>query len=263
MKSSRMSESFPDYVADNQRYWNRTAGFWVPPGERSWKRTEPVWGVWQVPESDVEMLPADMNGLDTIELGCGTAYVSGWMARRGANATGIDISEEQLKTARRLAREHGVDLTLHHGNAETVPAADGSFDFAISEYGAAIWCEPETWLREAHRILCPGGRLVFLGNHPVVKMCSPLDGSDVVERLVRLYFDMRVFDWRELRTDPGGLDFCLSLSGWMALFRQIGFVVDDIREPRAAATAEGTQFSVAAEWAKRWPSELIWKVHKT
>ena len=49
------------------------------------------------------MLPADMSGLAAIELGCGTGYVSGWMARRGASVVGIDNSRRQLDTARRLA----------------------------------------------------------------------------------------------------------------------------------------------------------------
>lgn len=53
--------------------------------------------------------------------------------------TGIDNSAEQLRTAARLADQHGVELELIHGNAETVPMPDSSFDLAISEYGAAIW----------------------------------------------------------------------------------------------------------------------------
>ena len=105
-----------------------------------------------------------MAGMDAIELGCGTGYISGWMARRGACVVGIDNSERQLATARRLAEQHDVSLTLHHGSAETIPLPDASFDFAISEYGAAIWCDPRIWIPEAHRLLRPGADLVFLGN---------------------------------------------------------------------------------------------------
>ena len=121
------------------------------------------------------MLPGDMSGMRAIELGCGTGYVSAWMARRGASVVGIDNSERQLATARRLATEHGVELTLHHGNAEQVPYPDQHFDFAISEYGAAIWCDPQVWIPEAHRLLRPGGELVFLGNSPWAIVCTPED----------------------------------------------------------------------------------------
>ena len=55
-----------------------------------------------------------------IELGCGTAYISAWLARRGARVVGIDNSVVQLATARRPQREYGLALTLIHGNAEQV-----------------------------------------------------------------------------------------------------------------------------------------------
>ena len=255
----------PDHVAENRRHWDDMADRWVPMGERAWARTEPTWGMWGVPESEVEMLPEDMTGLDAIELGCGTAYVSAWMARRGATVTGIDNSEGQLATARRLADEHGIDLTLIHGNAETVPRPDASFDFAINEYGAAIWCEPETWLREAHRLLRPGGQLVFLANHAWAMVCSPLDGSPAVERLERPYFGMHTLDWREVEVDPGGVNFALTMADWVALFRQIGFAIEDLREPQAAPDADPGDVDafIDAAWASRWPSEVVWKVRRT
>ncbi|WP_417770389.1 class I SAM-dependent methyltransferase, partial [Stappia sp.] len=109
-----------------------------------------------------------------IELGCGTGYVSGWMWRRGARVTAIDISSGQLATARRLAAEHGAEITFIEGNAEQTGLEDASFDFAISEYGASIWCPPDRWLGEAWRLLRPGGRLVFLGNHPISLIARPL-----------------------------------------------------------------------------------------
>ncbi|HET8619098.1 MAG TPA: class I SAM-dependent methyltransferase, partial [Acidimicrobiales bacterium] len=132
----------PEHVAENRRHWDQMAGDWVARGEHCWAQPEPHWGEFEVPEAEVGLLPASMDGLDAVELGCGTAYVSAWLARRGARVVGIDQSAPQLATARRLAAEHRVDLALVHGDAEATPFPDGSFDFAISEYGAAIWCDP-------------------------------------------------------------------------------------------------------------------------
>ena len=112
------------------------------------------------------MLPNDMRNLHAIELGCGTGHVSGWMARRDATVTGINNFDAQLTVARHLMRENNTDLELLHGNAETVPKPDTSYDFSISEYGAAIWCDPMVWLPEAARLLKPGGKLRLMGIIP-------------------------------------------------------------------------------------------------
>jgi len=257
------ADALPAHVQENRRYWDAMAHEWVAGGERDWAQSEPSWGIWGVPERELSMLPDDMTGVDAVELGCGTGYVSAWMARRGARVTGIDNSAEQLATARRLAAEHGIDLTLLHGDAEATPFADASFDFAISEYGAAIWCDPERWLPEAHRLLRPGGRLVFLGHHPWSQVCAPPDGSPLVERLERPYFGLGRLDWTEAAIEPGGIEFNLTVSDWFALFRRVGFVVEDYREPRPPAgdDSEG-RFFVTRGWARRFPSEQVWKLRK-
>jgi 2-polyprenyl-3-methyl-5-hydroxy-6-metoxy-1,4-benzoquinol methylase len=94
----------PEHVRLNREAWNEWAAEYVEPAERNWASADPTWGVWGVPEAQLRMLPEDMSGMDAIELGCGTAYGSAWMARRGANVTGIDNSQAQLDTARRMQR---------------------------------------------------------------------------------------------------------------------------------------------------------------
>lgn len=256
-----MSE-LPDHVAVNRVEWDADAVNWVASGERDWA-SEPAWGFWRIPESELRLLPEDMSGMDAIELGCGTGYVSAWMARRGARVVGIDNSARQLDTARRLAAEHGVDLTLIHGNAEAVPCADGAFDFAISEYGAATWCDPYAWIPEAHRLLRPGGELVFMGTTPFVQVCSPVDGSiPATERLERDYFGMHLFDWTDAVDEPGGIEFNLTISDWFRLFRDVGFDVVDYLEPRPTHGGQEVRFFVTADWARRWPVEQVWKLRR-
>lgn len=50
-----------------------------------------------------------------------------------------------------------------------VPLEDGSFDVAVSEYGASIWCDPGKWIPEAARLLRPGGEVVFLRNSTLAR----------------------------------------------------------------------------------------------
>ena len=261
-KETGAGVELPDHVKANRQLWDDTAEQWVGPGERSWASAEPYWGIWQLPEFDLKLLPEDMSGMQTIELGCGTGYVSAWMARRGAQPFGIDNSAKQLETAQRLMREHSLQFEVMHGNAESVPKPDASFDFAISEYGAAIWCDPELWLPEAHRLLRSGGRLVFLGNHPLAMLCAPESGALVDTSLHRSYFDLGKLDWREVEIDPGGVEFNRSISSWMRLFDLIGFDIERYQELQAPQAASGTQFYVSAQWAQSWPSEQVWHLRK-
>ncbi|GAA3643403.1 class I SAM-dependent methyltransferase [Microlunatus ginsengisoli] len=256
-----MSEVLPEHVAENRRYWNAMAQDWVTPGERRWSQ-DACWGTWAIPNSELFLLPDDMAGHRAIELGCGTGYVSAWMRRRGASVYAIDNSEAQLMTARRLDEVHGLDdIEWVHGSAESVAQPDDSFDFAISEYGAAIWCEPASWISEAHRLLRPGGELVFLGHHPLAMICTPIDGSTSAnDRLERSYFGLQRLDWRDAVEDPGGIEFNLPISSWIRLFHTIGFDVIDYIEVKAPDSATGTNGTVSAEWAKDFPSEQVWRL---
>ena len=78
----------PEHVSRNREYWDAQAADYEETGLRNWGSEEPSWGIWSVPESQVGMLPAELEGRDAIELGCGTAYVSAWLARHGAKPTG-------------------------------------------------------------------------------------------------------------------------------------------------------------------------------
>ena len=76
-----------------------------------------------------------------------------------------------------------------------MPYPDESFDFAISEYGASIWCDPYRWIPEAARLLRPGGRLVFLVNGTIMMLCTPDVEASRPTTGSRDYFGMHRFEW--------------------------------------------------------------------
>ena len=249
----------PDHVQRNRIAWDEWAHEYAAEGARAWAQATPTWGIWGVPEADVGMLPADLAGKDAIELGCGTAYVAAWLARRGANVVGIDNSAAQLATARTLQRQHGLDFPLLHGNAEAVPYPDASFDFAISEYGACLWADPRRWVPEAARLLRPGGQLVFLVHSFLLMLCSPLvDDGPVTSALRRSAFGISCVEWPD---DPS-VEFHLSHGDWIRLLHGAGFAIEALVEVRPPDGATTRYPFVTLDWAQQWPCEEIWKVRR-
>ena len=255
-------KNLPEHVRVNRTYWDDMADQWISAGEKNWALSSPIWGIWGLPDSQLNLLPSDMNGMKAIDLGCGTGYVSAWMSQRGAEVTGIDNSPEQLKTAENLKGEYNLDIEFIYGNAEKVPYPDSTFDFAFSEYGAAIWCDPHIWIPEAYRLLKDGGLLTFLGTHPMAMIATPLNGAKCDEGLHRPYFGMHSLDWRHVEFDPGGIEFNLTHSDWFRLFNDTGFEVINYLELQAPDDEAEDQFAISAEWAKSWPAEQVWQLRK-
>ncbi|HUY97182.1 MAG TPA: class I SAM-dependent methyltransferase [Verrucomicrobiae bacterium] len=249
----------PNHVRRNRSDWDRRAHEWVEAGRSAWAQVEPTWGMWGVAESELGLLPADCAGLDSIELGCGTGYVSAWLARRGARPVGIDNSARQLETARALQREFGIVYPLLHGNAEQVPLPGASFDLAISEYGACLWADPERWIPEASRLLRPGGRLVFLTNAPLQVVCTPdAHGASAGDRLLRPLFGLGRVEW----SGEEGVEFHLPHGTMLRLLRSCGFEVEDLIEVRPPAGATSRHPDATLEWSRRWPCEEVWKARR-
>ncbi|MGZ8726767.1 MAG: class I SAM-dependent methyltransferase, partial [Aeromicrobium sp.] len=87
--------------------------------EEMWARPDVVWGLFAVAERDLGVL-GDVHDLDVVELACGTAYFSAWLARAGARTVAVDLSGEQLRTGQRLQRERGPVFPLVQGDGERV-----------------------------------------------------------------------------------------------------------------------------------------------
>ena len=251
--------SSPD-VERNIREWTRmNAEYTDAAAARAWAREEITWGLWAVPESELRVL-GDVAGVDAVELGCGTAYGAARLARAGARVVGVDPTPAQLATARRMQQATGIEFPLVQAGAEDVPLPDASFDLAVSEYGASIWCDPELWIPEAARLLRPAGRLAFLRNSMLVILCVPDEPGFAGESLLRPQFGRRRYEW------PGevGVEFHMGHGEWIDVLRRNGFEVERLIEVQAPepAVSHGYYEFVTAEWARQWPSEDIWVARK-
>jgi SAM-dependent methyltransferase len=248
------SPPLSDHAARNRTMWNEDAPNWAESGRERWARETPCWGGWDIPEDELGILP-DVSGLDVVDLGCGTGYWSAWMKRLGASPVAVDVSEAQLDTARSLQREHGLHFPLLHASAEDVPLPDATFHLAFSEYGAATWCDPFAWIPEAHRLLRPGGTLLFLCDSVLVALCYPHGEEPAAETLVRPQLGLHRLDW----PDGECTDFRLPHSEMIALLRRTGFEVEAMHELYAPEGPEDeVRFYVRRGWARRWPAEEVW-----
>jgi SAM-dependent methyltransferase len=253
---SDLPETTRASIAGNIEQWtkvNREYG--DAHAARTWMAAEITWGQFGVLEESVGAPLGDVDGLDILEAGCGTAYFSAWLARRGARPVGLDPTPAQLATARRLQAETGVAFPLVEGVGEALPFPDAAFDMVLSEYGASLWADPHAWIPECARVLRPGGKLVFLVSSLLAYLCFP-DVGAVTTTLQRPQFGMHRVTW------PGdsGTEYQLSHGDWIRLLRSNGFEVLDLVEVQVPEDAETHEYygEISAEWGRQWPPEEIW-----
>lgn len=242
-----------DHVEQNRVFWDAEADTYQEThGEHI---ATPAWGVWQIPEEELGVL-GDVDGRDVLELGCGGAQWSVGLARRGARAVGLDISERQLDHARRLADESGVEVELVRASAEDVPLPDESFDIVFCDHGAFNFADPRKLVPESARLLRPDGLLAFSHPTPLVEVAYDDEHDSFSERLLNDYFGLYRLD------DPdGSVVFNATYSEWVRLFVGSGLGIEDLIELRPPEGAT-TPYDWPYEWCRRWPGEQIWKVRK-
>ena len=252
------ASDYPDYVAANIEVWTRNNAKYTGRSAReAWAKDDHDWGVFGVSESELRVL-GDVAGLDVLDLGCGTGYVSAWLARHGARPVGVDPTPAQLETARAMQREFDLEFPLVEGVGENVPLPDASFDLVVSEFGASNWADPYRWIPEAARLLRPDGRLVFLRNSTLSMITMDLNGA--TESLQRPQRDLNRLEW----PDTGEVEFHLPHGELIALLRRSGFEIERLVELYAPDGAETHDFYeyMPAEWARKWPAEEIWVARK-
>ena len=180
------------------------------------------------------------------------------LAQAGARPVGLDLSERQLEHARRLMAEAGVDFPLVHGSAEAVPLPDASFDIVFCDHGAMTFADPYRTVPEAARLLRPGGAVRV---QPPFADRDHLLGARGRDR--RRAARHRLFRDAPLRRRRGRRTSSSPYGEWIRLFRANGFVVEDLVEPRPPAGATSSYRNAdELAWARRWPSEEIWRLRR-
>ena len=180
------------------------------------------------------LLPATLTGMRCLELGCGGAQNSIYLAKCGARCVACDLSGEQLAAAGRLAAEHHALVDLVQADLDHLPfRGRPRFGLIHSCYALPFVAAPERLIQAAAELLVPGGVFVLSTSHPLdMGEWLEVDGGDTGV-FTQDYFSPAK-DWRqEGEAEEASRAVPLStLFGW---FRQAGLVVDQLLEPRPEA----------------------------
>ena len=243
-------------VRKNRAHWDRASDEYQRVHGAELEATARAWGVWRVPEAELRVL-GDLAGRDVLELGCGAAQWSAALRGSGARVVGLDLSRRQLAHAQARCGRLALDLSLVQASAEQLPLASECFDVVFSDHGATTFARPERLVPEVARVLRPGGRFGFAMSSPLRDICWSEARDAVSSKLERDYFGMSRIE------DVDEVCFQLPYGEWIALFRRSGLAVEALHELRPP---DGAQTSypdfVPLEWARRWPAENIWELHK-
>ncbi len=112
----------------------------------------------------------DVAGKSLLHLQCHFGMDTLSWARLGATVTGVDLSDESIRTARRLAKETGLSADFVESNLYDLPQAlHGTFDIVFTSYGVLWWLpDLRRWAEIAAHFLRPGGTFYIAEHHPVM-----------------------------------------------------------------------------------------------
>ena len=184
----RREEDAASTVRANRRWWDSEADAYHAEHGTFLGDADFVWCPENLREADAHLL-GDVRGRRVLEVGCGAAMCSRWLAQQGARPVAFDLSAGMLRHARDTARRTGIEVPLVQADAQHLPFRDGTFDIAFTAFGAVPFvADSAAVMREVARVLRPGGRWVFATTHPM-RWCFPDDPGPNGLTATTSYFD--------------------------------------------------------------------------
>jgi SAM-dependent methyltransferase len=209
--------------------WDQEADNWV-----LWARTPDHDAYWQYRHGFFDDI-VPPPGRCTVEIGCGEGRVARDLQDRGHRVVAVDRSRRLLGYARDADPAGSFVLA----NAARLPIADASCDLVVAYNSLMDVSDMPATVREAARVLEPGGHLCVCITHPLSDAGGFVtSGAEPAFEITGSYFGRRKF---EATFERDGLT--MTFRGWstaleeyMIAFERAGLLVEALREPRPVAT---------------------------
>ncbi len=216
-------------MAAARKWWDSDAeAYWQAHGEFL-GTADFIWCPEGLNEATAGLL-GPVAGADVLEIGCGTAPCSRWLAGQGARVTGLDLSLGMLSIARELGTST-TQVALVQADAGRLPFADDAFDIACSAYGALPFIGDLAGVfNEVARVLRPGGAWVFSLTHPI-RWCFLDDGSERGLVAQNSYWDERAYVELDEDGEVGYAEHHHTMGAIVRSLSEAGFVIVDLIEP--------------------------------
>ncbi|MDG4765475.1 class I SAM-dependent methyltransferase [Solwaraspora sp. WMMD406] len=214
----------------NRRWWDADADAYQAEHGDFLGDVDLRWCPEGLREAEAGLLGA-VAGRRVLELGCGAAGGSRWLAGQGAHAVGLDLSAGMLRQAVAGADRSGVAVPLVQADALTLPFVDTAFDTVWTAFGAVPFvADSAAVMREVHRVLRPGGRWVFAVTHPMrwIFLDDPGERGLVA---VHSYFDRRPYVETDADGTPSYVEQHRTVGDRVRELVAAGFALRDVVEP--------------------------------
>jgi SAM-dependent methyltransferase len=217
----------------NQRWWDHDADSYHDEHGAFLGVADFVWCPERLREAEVSLLGpiTDLVGRRVLEVGCGSAMCSRWLAAQGARPVAFDVSSGMLRHARAGAAQTGLAVPLVQADAQYLPFAGATFDMAFTAFGAVPFvADSARVMREIARVLRPGGRWVFAASHPSRWMFPDDPGPDGLVATTS-YFDRTPYVEFDARGDETYVEHHRTMGDRVREIVAAGFVLLDVIEP--------------------------------
>jgi len=243
-------------VAANRRWWDADADDYHAEHGAFLGEADFVWCPENLHERDARLL-GDVRGQRVLEVGCGSAPCSRWLAQRGAAVTAFDLSAGMLRHAMAGAERTGVAVPLVQADVCALPFRDDAFDIAFSAFGAIPFvADSALAMREVCRVLRPGGRWVFSVTHPM-RWIFPDDPGPAGMVAVQSYFDRSPYVEVDASGVPTYAEHHRTVGDRIRELVGAGFTVLDVIEPEWPEGFDGVWGQWSPERGAVFPGTAI------